>query len=315
MTLIYFVCLTQGLVMFFFGLSLLLLGVLGYLAQSIGLCMVRGVNEAIQGKAIFLIGILLSGVMSWVSVVIAYYLTLPVPFISYGFSVWAMMGGLLFGMGAALNNGCGVSTISKLARGQLAMLCTILGWLLGWLLLARVELAIEPTRFELTARQHYGLLALISVLTLLFMTRLKANDRRVWFSLLMIGLTAGLVFLTEPHWTPSGLLKDLSHAVWFGDASLWPSSQRFALIAALVTGMAVSALRSNTFSVKALSLNLALKHVAAGIMMGLGAALASGGNDSQLLLGLPSFSPAAFTSVFAMIVGIALGLRLSKAVG
>jgi len=46
--------------------------------------------------------------------------------------------------------------------------------------------------------------------------------------------------------------------------------------------------------------------------MGIGAAIASGGNDSQLLLGLPSLSPAGVTTIFFMLCGIALVKRFVK---
>ena len=44
--------------------------------------------------------------------------------------------------------------------------------------------------------------------------------------------------------------------------------------------------------------------------MGMGASLAVGGNDSQLLLALPAFSPAGFVAVFSMLVGIWAGLYI-----
>jgi hypothetical protein len=50
----------------------------------------------------------------------------------------------------------------------------------------------------------------------------------------------------------------------------------------------------------------------AGTSMGIGAALARGGNDSQLLLTLPVFSPAGITAVASMLVGLYLGLRIRR---
>ena len=42
--------------------------------------------------------------------------------------------------------------------------------------------------------------------------------------------------------------------------------------------------------------------------MGVGGALALGGNDSQLLLSLPTFSPAGGLAVAGMLLGIWIGL-------
>ncbi len=39
--------------------------------------------------------------------------------------------------------------------------------------------------------------------------------------MLGIGLMAGFVFLYEPHWTPSGLLKSMGTSLWHGRAEDW----------------------------------------------------------------------------------------------
>ena len=59
-----------------------------------------------------------------------------------------------------------------------------------------------------------------------------------------------------------------------------------------------------------LSGRLLIKHLSAGVLMGVGAAIASGGNDSQLLLTLPALSPAGWATVASMILGIVLGRKL-----
>ncbi|MCL1052163.1 YeeE/YedE family protein [Shewanella abyssi] len=144
------------------------------------------------------------------------------------------------------------------------------------------------------------------------MTKMNSENRRLWLSMLGIGLTAGIVFLTEPKWTPSGLLKDISLAVWHQDSGLWPSDSRFMLIAALIIGMVVAAVHKKTFNFIALQKKDCVRHLLAGCLMGVGAAIASGGNDSQLLLGLPSLSPAGITTILSMLVGIALGRKIIR---
>lgn len=42
--------------------------------------------------------------------------------------------------------------------------------------------------------------------------------------------------------------------------------------------------------------------------MGIGASLALGGNDTQLLLALPTFSPAGGVAIMGMLIGILGGL-------
>jgi uncharacterized membrane protein YedE/YeeE len=44
---------------------------------------------------------------------------------------WALAGGLLFGVGAAVNGGCSLSTLTRLADGDLGMLAALAGFLAG----------------------------------------------------------------------------------------------------------------------------------------------------------------------------------------
>lgn len=293
-----------------FIVAFLLIATLGYLAQTVGLCMVRGVNEAQAGKPLFLLAILFSGSFAWVSVLIAHLAGLPVPFISHEVSILAVIGGLLFGLGASFNNGCGVSTISKLACGNISMLATIIGWLVGWVLLSTFISAQQPAKFQLPVQWHYGGLFVLSLVIVVMMTRLSKVDRRIWITMLLIGVMATTAFLYEPKWTPSGLLKDLSLAVWHRDSSRWPSVERFVLLGALVGGMLLAAVYSRSFSLSLAGSRALLKHLFAGVLMGLGAAVASGGNDSQLLLALPALSSAGGVTVASMLMGIYLGRKL-----
>jgi hypothetical protein len=294
-----------------FVVALVLVSAIGYLAQTTGLCMVRGVNEAASGKPLFLLAILFSGAFSWISIAIALYMGSPVPFVSFEITTLAIVGGLLFGLGAAFNNGCGVSTISKLARGQMAMAATIIGWLVGWVLLSIFMPVQQPARYQIPPQWHYGALFLLSIIIALLITRFNKFYQKTWISILFIGAMASIVFLYEPKWTPSGLLKDVSLTLWTGEQSGWPSVERFMLMAALLGGMVIAALSTRAFNLSLAGWRVLSRHLTAGVLMGVGAAVASGGNDSQLLLGLPAFSPAGLATVWAMLGGIYLGRRLA----
>lgn len=291
-------------------IAMILIATLGYLAQTTGLCMVRGVNETLSGKPLFLLAILFSGTFSWISFLTAQSMELVAPIISYEVTVYSVIGGLLFGCGAAFNNGCGVSTISKLARGQLAMLATICGWLIGWLLLTTFLTTMEPVHFNVDGYWHYRVLVIVSIGVLLFISRLNQPNQKLWLSMLAIGLMASFVFLFEAKWTPSALLKDISYSMWFGEPSQWPSLDRFILIGSLIVGMVLAAVKTQSFKLVIEGWQSVFKHLIAGILMGVGAAIANGGNDSQLLLALPALSPAGFSSVLCMLIGIYLGLKI-----
>jgi uncharacterized membrane protein YedE/YeeE len=85
----------------------------------------------------FLAAILLSGSFAWLPFLVAKVSLDHSMFVSYQATWFSVIGGVLFGLGAAVNHGCGVSTVSRLVRGETAMLATILGWLTGWVLLLR----------------------------------------------------------------------------------------------------------------------------------------------------------------------------------
>lgn len=280
------------------------------MAQTAGLCMVRGVNEASAGKPLFLLAILFCGTFSWISVLIAQWYDLQTPFISHGLGINPILGGLLFGTGAAFNNGCDVSTISKLARGHVAMTLTIIGWLFGWRIEPALFQRIEFNIFEIPKHWNYSILLVLSILITIFITRLKQDDKKIWVAMMSIGLIAGIVFLYEPKWTPSGLLKDISLSFLESDQAIWPSLHRFLLFFSLLRGMVLAAIYKKTFNLELPGLKTCAVHLSAGIFMGIGASLAGGGNDSQLLLGLPSLSPAGISTVLSIILGIYLVKKL-----
>jgi len=290
--------------------TLTLMFMLGYLAQTTGLCMVRGVNELKQGNPTFLLAILLSGTFSWLAVLYAFYFDIAIHFKIYSANIWVAAGGILFGLGTAFNQGCGVSTLSKLSRGDLTMIATLLGWLIGWSLLANLSINFTPKQLAMPSEVEYSILFVLSIAVSIWVLFGDSRRKKLWFSMMGIGLLAGFLFLLEPSWPPSGLLNDLSGSLLGVEGKFMPSMTRFAIFLALITGMAIAAWRTRRFKLILPNIQQNSLHLVAGIFMGMGASLAVGGNDSQLLLALPAFSPAGFTAVFSMLVGIWAGLYI-----
>ncbi|RDE22609.1 hypothetical protein DV711_08455 [Motiliproteus coralliicola] len=284
----------------------------GYLAQSIGLCMVRGVHESIKGKPEFLSAILLSGTTAWIAVFVGQSVGLPLPFRAVSADSWIAVGGLLFGLGSALNQGCGVSTLNRLSRGQLQMSATLLGWILGWCALAHWPPPYEPAELGSPSPLSYGVHAALSLGLGVWALRSHNARRKLWFSMMGIGLLAGFLFLFNSSWPPSGFLRNLSAALLHQDELRWPAPTDYALLLALLGGMVFAAWKTRQFQLQLPKLQAWLAHLVAGVLMGVGAALALGGNDSQLLLALPALSPAGVVAVIAMLVGIGLGLDLRR---
>jgi hypothetical protein len=287
---------------------LILICILGFLAQSIGLCMVRGVNEWKAGNKEFLLAILFSGVLAWVATLFAHYADIPLKFRAYQINGWFLFGGFIFGIGTAFNQGCGVSTLGKLARGDTKMIATIVGWLVGWTILAHWHPTIDLIKKPLPDNITY-LLLMAGSLVIITWAALGNKQRKVlWFSMMGVGLLAGFIFLYEPKWPPSGLLNQLSSALTDNKTNEWPSLEQYFLFIALLLGMFWAAWRTNKFMFVPSSIKHWMGHLVAGTLMGIGASLAIGGNDSQLLLALPAFSPGGIVAVIGMLAGIWAGL-------
>ncbi|WP_102456736.1 YeeE/YedE thiosulfate transporter family protein [Vibrio splendidus] len=259
----------------------------------------------------FIIAIVFSGSLAWVSMALGSVVEGRLLSAAFWPSLFSLFGGFLFGIGAAINSGCGVSTVSRLARGEVVMLATILGWFVAWLLFAPVlPTELKGSRLVLSDFSRYAFLGSISLIIVVSCYFMNAVNRKLWLSMLGIGLTAGFVFLYEPHWTPSGLLKSMGTSLWHGKAEDWPSSERFILMISLLVGMVSAALFTGSFSLRLSPIRRLGKHLVAGVLMGLGAVMAGGGNDTQLLVAMPVLSLAGVFSVLSIIVGIYTGVKL-----
>jgi len=295
-----------------FASVLICICLLGYLAQTTGLCMVRGVNEWKAGNKEFLLAILLSGIFAWVAALFSYYADIPLSFRTYQISGWFLFGGFVFGIGAAFNQGCGVSTLGKLARGDSKMIATIVGWLVGWTILAHWQPSINVMKNPLPSNMTYLLLMASSLALIIWASFGNKQRKKLWFSMMGIGLLAGFIFLYEPKWPPSGLLNQLSSALIGNRVEGWPLLEQYFLFISLLLGMFIAAWRTNKFLFVPSNFKHWFEHLFAGTLMGIGASIAIGGNDSQLLLALPAFSPAGFGAVAGILIGIWVGLYLKE---
>lgn len=237
---------------------------------------------------------------------------IPTNFKTFEVSIWFAIGGGLFGFGTAFNQGCGVSTLGKLSRGDSKMLFTIIGWLIGWTILANWNPSISHNKFIISSDITIGILIALSIALLVWAFIGDKERRKLWLTMMAIGLIGGFVFLFDPKWPPSGLLHKISHATVNPDNRLWPPKESYFLFIALLTGMLSAAFYTKKFEIIKSSWKEWSLHIMAGTFMGIGASLALGGNDTQLLLGLPTFSPAGAVAVLGMLVGIWVGLFIRE---
>ena len=316
--------------MFLTFIALFLLFSIGYLAQTTGLCLVRGVSEAFAldaehetKKPQFLLAILLSGSGSLGTFAVAYALSLEISgtfvYLDISLAFAAIFGGLLFGTGAALNGGCGVSTLSKLARGKIVMLATIIGWIFGWFLLAITLQAIgsfvttlfasntsfiDEMSFYVSPHFRFGVIGAVFVGVFTWALFKGRELKLMWLSMLAIGFMGSLVFLIEPGWTPSSFLKGFIQQTVLNQGSSEFLTVRYFYITALVAGMFCAAFLTASFAFERAKIKGIFTHFMAGTLMGIGGAIAGGGNDNQLLVSLPALSIYGLLAVGSMVGSI-----------
>lgn len=286
---------------------------LGYLAQTTGLCMVRGVKEFKSGNREYLLAVLFSGTLAWVAGVFSYATDIQVHYSTYALSVWFVFGGFIFGVGSSLNTACGVFTLGKLIRGDFRMVLTVIGWLIGWSILAYWAPDKKFVKIDsLPGNINTLLLIIESLLIVIWVCFGDKKRKKLWFGMMGIGLLAGFVYLYQPKWPPSALLHQLSQGLMNNNMNALPLLEQYVLFIALLLGLFLAAWRKKKFSIVRPTIKSSAVHIFAGTLMGIGASLAMGGNSIHLLMGLPTFSPAGFGAVFGVLIGIWGGFYIKK---
>jgi hypothetical protein len=192
------------------------------------------------------------------------------------------------------------------------MIFTIVGWLIGWSILAKWNPSISHNKFIISPDITVVILITLSIALLIWAFIGDKERRKLWLTMMTIGLIGGFVFLFDSKWPPSGLLHKISHAFVNVDEALWPPMESYFLFIALLIGMFSAAWYTKKFEIIKSTWKEWSLHIVAGTFMGIGASLALGGNDTQLLLALPTFSPAGIVAVLGMLVGIWVGLFIRE---
>jgi len=292
--------------MYYSIIGLICITIIGFIAHRAGLCLVRGVKLALDRQPSLLLAMLLSGLWVGGYGLLANLNGWPQPLNRFAFHPLFALGGFVFGLGASINQGCSVSTMHQFARGNLSMMFTMLGWLGGWLIWQSFSHAnlIDISYQQLPPLDHtvgvtlFALAVGFTVVMVWFFPR----ERWRWIGISIIGLLVSVMFYVEPVWAPSRLIQDTGAALLEGKPT--PSGYRNALLMMLLLGMWLSVFLLRDIKLRWPTLHKVVRHSVAGLMMGLGGAMALGGNDVQILMGLPALSIGAVTGLIFMLLGI-----------
>ena len=321
-------------------LSLLCAGLIGFTAHRASLCNVRAVAEILNGRSAHMLGSLAQAVLWMATLSGALTLVLglvPQPTLARAPLAWAALGGWCFGLGAAINGGCSLSTLHRLADGDMGMLATLAGLAAGvaaWLAIRSVGAPAELIpitspwlRWPAMAPWALALLFGWALLRIrLFVNLARREGAPPWceralapswhlsVAAAVIGLAGGLLYAVEGSWSYTSFLRNALLHHWADAAT--PPVWHGALVAGLVGGMGLSAWHRGSITLR-LPLRRVdwLRHGLGGAFMGLGAALIPGGNDTLLLAGLPALAVAALWAYAMLVLGIAAGLWALRVTG
>jgi len=322
------------------ALSLFCVLLIGFATHRASLCNVRAVAEILRCRSAFLLWSMtramlwmatLTGALVWL------FDTPTAAVLTQQSLLWAITGGLLFGVGAAVNGGCSLSTLHRLVEGEIGMLLTLSGFAAGvglWTVLsaaastAALVPAPSPWR-QGTLFAPWALLALIlwAMFEARGLWRLdRSNAATPWrerilspayhlsATAVLLGLGGGFLYAIEGAWSYTNYLRSaVGHLLGHPAA---PTRWHGLLVAALLLGMWLSALQRRSVALRMPRQGgQALRHALAGLLMGTGAALIPGGNDTLLLSSLPALSLSAGGAYAAMLLAIAVVLRVQQALG
>lgn len=218
-------------------------------------------------------------------------------------------GGVLLGVGAMVNGGCYLGSITYLTTGNLNFIFTLVGIAAGVRLGNGSSNQLMPAEHGLRhAMGNVWLLAVGVFAFLLVLGFIKSRESRlVRYSTIATGALAGWIFAKQPDWSYGSVLDALAHADlhpvdWMQN---WPAL-------ALFGGAICGALWSNRFQLRAPAFVRGLRCLAGGVLLGYGAALIPGGNDTLLLWAIPGLTAYGLAAFAVMAATIAIAVWLSS---
>lgn len=315
-------------------IACLLAFILGFAAHRASVCTVRGVAEVMHAR---------TGHMMWsIAKSALFVMTLAIPILlltpasaqgisGWQLTGWAVSGGFLFGVGAAINGACAYGIMTRMVDGEGAQWIGVIGFVLGvvlFVLLLGMKWVPRPgpTSAQIKSLLPFGVAigcaliayALYEIARLwrsspdgtTLMQRILAPQYRLSTAALVMGLASAAILLMygSPGYTTT--FQQTIEGVQ--GSRPFPALDRIVLLGAVLVGMVASTLQRGSFQLDARPRVVWLRNLSGGALMGFGTALAPGGNDALVLYGIPTLSPHALPAICAMLLGIVLGLMFMK---
>lgn len=317
-------------------LTILLAVVIGFSAHRASLCSVSAVEEIMSTRRAYMLASFLKASI-WVTGIALIFTEVfslkPIQIDGWEFSTNTIVGGLMFGAGAALNGGCAVSTLTRLGSGNMGKFLTLVGFFVGALLfdlLKTQNLVSVPNSAQTVLEQQndwkfwlmlgiflwmcWEAIRLVrSQLRRSFLKRIIASRYKLSSAAFVIGVSNGVLFFIYGIWLHTRLLGETARYLIL-DAPR-PDTFLWILFGALLTGVTLSAAHSRRFSFRWRPESKWFLYSGGGILMGFGSSMIPGGNDVVWLNALPSLSLHAVPALLSILAGIALTLLALRLIG
>jgi uncharacterized protein len=215
---------------------------------------------------------------------------------------YLVAGTVLFAVGSYVNGACVFGSVGHFGNGDIEFASVFVGIFIVTYIepLTRLLPAQPPLSMSLPG----GVLPFVAILAMLVLARLvvtrRGDNNFVLLSLTMgaVGVTFALLATFTPLFSITASIETVISVPVAGAVT----------IAGMSLGSFASAvLRERRFTIKWPTWQGTLRHLAGGILMGLGAVLIPGGNDTLLLVGFPGAAWQAFLS-YALLVAVLAAL-------
>ena len=302
---------------FLLAIAALLAAIMGFAIQRGATCTVAAVDEIVrEHRARRLLSMVEASLWVAGGFIIADALHL-MPGVPAGHAVGylTIVGGVLLGVGAFVNQACVFGAIARLGSGEWVYLLTPVGFYLGC---ASVVMVFgQPTPNPLTdvspviSSSH--LLALPLAAFMLWRgvrlvwqfktsrTRATTPAPRIWSphtATVTICVTFFFLLIIMGAWAYTDVLAEIAR----GMTQNLPA--RIALVLALLAGAVIGGWTAGRFHSTRVTATQSAKCLAGGVLMGWGSLLIPGSNDGLILLGMPLLWPYAWIAFLTMCVSI-----------
>lgn len=227
----------------------------------------------------------------------------------YAASGWTVLGGVLLGLGAWINQACVFGAIARIGSGQWAWLATPAGFFLGCLVpIARPEAVGHPAPFANAAAVALAFAAL-ALWRLIEAMRAPAFLSHLWHphrATLLIAVTFVATFLTVGMWAYTDALAAIARAM---DGRI---GLRGVMVLALLAGAILGGWFAGKLRWTPPAASTVLRCLVGGALMGAGGSLVPGSNDGLIMIGLPLMQPHAWLAVTTMILAIAAPVAIAR---